>query len=81
MDTAPLLLTAEELRALTGTQQAKRMAAWLVARGWVFEAPGRRGEVPKVDRSYYLAKMSGQSAPGASERVKPRLDFMKNGRR
>ena len=67
----PLVLTQEELGDLTGTVQPKRMVAWLNDRGWVFEAPARRGDTPKVDRSYYLAKMSGQES--AAPREKPRL--------
>lgn len=57
--TQPLLLTAEELTALTGLRQVKRMCTWLSGRGWVFEPPRARGDIPKVDRAYYLAKMSG----------------------
>jgi len=41
-------LTRDELRDLTGTKQPKRQADWLKARGWVFEAPTRRGECPKM---------------------------------
>ncbi len=67
-----IILTAPELEALTGTMQAKRMCAWLAARGWVFEAPARRGEKPKVDRQYYLSKMSGQAA-ATGARAEPRL--------
>ncbi len=68
-----LILTAEELQELTGYRQAKRMAEWLTERGWVFE-PGRRSEPPKVDRAYYLARMSGQAA--TPRRPAPRLDFL-----
>lgn len=68
-----LTLTREELRELTGTQQPKRMARWLTDRGWVFEPP-RGSDVPKVDRTYYLARMSGQLA--TPRRPGPRLDFM-----
>jgi hypothetical protein len=57
---SPLLLTRDELEALTSARGPKRMTAWLQARGWVFEPGARRGDVPKVDRSYYLARMSGQ---------------------
>lgn len=72
--TDALQLTRAELEQLCDTKQPKRMAAWLVARGWVFEpASGRRG-FPKVSRAYYLARMSGQQ-PG-TRRAGPRLDFM-----
>ena len=67
------MLTNAELQELTGYQQPKRMVAWLSERGWVFE-PGRPGKVPKVDRAYYLARMSGQAA--TPRRPAPRLDFL-----
>ena len=69
-----LTLTRAELEELCDTKQPKRMVAWLTTRGWAFEPPARRGAVPKVDRAYYLARMSGQ-AP-AKKRTGPRLDFM-----
>lgn len=69
-----LTLTREELSMLTGLKQAKRMTAWLEARGWVFEPPARRGDVPKVDRAYYLARMSGRAE--APRRELPNFDFM-----
>jgi hypothetical protein len=79
--TDPLLLTREELLELTSTRQPKRMAAWLKSRGWVFEPAARKGDIPKVDRCYYLARMSGQRVAGPGAR-KPavRLDFMTQGR-
>lgn len=70
----PLLLTRSELESLLDTKQPKRMCDRLTERGWVFEPPAARGDVPKVDRAYYLSRMSGQKAP--SKRVGPRLDFM-----
>lgn len=70
-----LLLSADELAALTGQRQPARMIRWLDQRAWVYEPPARRGDIPKVDRSYYLAKMSGQ-APSAQRRNGPALDFM-----
>lgn len=79
---SPLLLTRPELEQLTGTIQAKRMCDWLLARGWVFERPARRGDIPKVDRAYYSAMMSGQrpsAAPAASPLAagkRLRLDWM-----
>lgn len=69
-----LTLTREELAALTDCKQPKRMCAWLASRGWVFEQPTRRGGIPKVDRAYYLARMSGQQA--LKRREGPRLDWM-----
>lgn len=73
-----ITLTRDELIALTGKRQPKRMAAWLEARGWVFEQPIGRGDLPKVDRTYYLARMSGQEG-GVGRREAPRLAFMAKG--
>lgn len=70
-----LLLSREELQTLTGMRQPKRMCEWLEQRMWVFEAPCRRGELPKVDRAYYLARMSGQQT-AKTKRSSPQLDFM-----
>lgn len=78
-----IVLTLEELRALTGTKQPARMCTWLKARQWPHEPPARRGDFPKVDRSYYLARMSGQPASmaagaPAAPRQRLRLEFMTN---
>ncbi len=76
---AGIVLTPDELHALTGTMQSARQTQWLEERQWVFEAPapGRRKQHPKVDRTYYLARMSGAELPTA--RAKPRLGlFGKN---
>ena len=75
---ADLLLSRADLEALTGTVQPKRMCAWLTARVWVFEAPSRRGDIPKVDRAYYLARMSGQKQPidGEKRRSRVNVDWM-----
>ncbi len=76
LHTAPsLLLTRDELESLTGTKQPKRMAAWLHSHNWVHELPARRGDIPKVDRMYYHARMSGASPSGA-RRSGPHLDWM-----
>jgi hypothetical protein len=73
----PLTLTPAELLALTGYSQGKRQAAWLAARGWVFEAPNRPGDHPKVDRAYYLARMSGQPQSGQKPaRARPNVNWM-----
>ena len=75
-----LILTRAELCELTGLSQAKRITRWLESRGWVFEPPARRGDIPKVDRSYYLARMSAR--PANSDRLTgPRLSFMTGGTR
>ena len=69
-----LLLTAQDLRELTGFSKPSKMTSWLENRAWVFEPPLKRGEVPKVSRAYFLARMSGQ-APGP-RRARPNLDWM-----
>lgn len=72
-----LLLTPDELQALTGTKQAKRQADWLKARGWQFEPASRRGECPKVGRAYAEARMAGlQVSPDQPRRVAPSADWM-----
>lgn len=72
-----LLLDRASLERLTGTVQPKRMCAWLAARGWVFEAPARRGDIPKVDRDYYHARMSGEKPSAKQKRREgPRVDWM-----
>ncbi|MCW5671182.1 MULTISPECIES: DUF4224 domain-containing protein [unclassified Hydrogenophaga] len=53
------LMSREELSALTGTMQPKRMSVWLESRGWVHEPPARRGDIPKVLRAYRDARLSG----------------------
>lgn len=53
------LMSRDELGALTGTKQPKRMSAWLDARGWAYEPPARRGDIPKVLRAYRDARLSG----------------------
>jgi hypothetical protein len=68
-----LVLERAELEQLTETVQPKRMAAWLQERGWKFE-PGRGlSALPRVDRTYYLARMSGREQ--APQRVGPNLGF------
>lgn len=69
-----ITLTRDELATLTSLKQPKRQAAWLQARGWVFEEPHGRG-IPKVDRAYYLSRMSGQASAATAAREKPRLDI------
>jgi hypothetical protein len=58
--TDDLHLNRDQLAALTGTVQPKRMVAWLEARHWVFEPPARRGDIPKVAIAYHAARMTGQ---------------------
>lgn len=56
--TRDALLSREELHALTGTKQPKRMCLWLQTRGWIHEPPARRGDIPKVLRSYRDSRLS-----------------------
>lgn len=62
------LLSREELLALTGTIQPKRMCQWLEVRGWAYEPPARRGDTPKVLRAYRDARLSGLQ-PDRSKRA------------
>lgn len=71
-----ILLTRSELEALTGTTQTKRMHDWLMARGWVHEPAARRGDTPKVDRHYYLGRMSTTPEAKKPARVEPRFDLV-----
>ena len=73
-----LTLSRPELEELCDTVQPKRMAAWLSSRGWVFEPSRVRGGLPKVDRAYYLARMSGRQE--TTSRARPHLEFMRLGR-
>lgn len=68
------LLDPATLRALTGYRHSRKIAQWLEANGWPFERPAGRGAVPAVDRTYYLARMSGQVKGVAQSRL--RLDRM-----
>lgn len=72
-----LELTREQLVALTGYRQPARMVAWLLARGWVFEPPARRGDIPKVAVAYHEARMSGRADPTAwKRRARPTTSWM-----
>ncbi len=80
--TEPIVLTAEELRQLTGYKRPSAIAAWLAERGWIHEPPRRSGELPRVDRGYYRQRMSGTLPSAlAPPRAQPRLDFMVRPRR
>lgn len=71
---SPLLLSRTELEALTGRRQVAAMVEWLHRHNWVYEAPDGRGDIPKVSRAYFDAKMAGTPLPGA-RRAAPRVDF------
>jgi len=53
-----LLLSRDELAALTGTKQAKRMSQWLQSRRWPFALTGRRGGFPQVARLVFVDRMT-----------------------
>ena len=69
-----LTLTREELFELTGRKRPSGMMAWLDSRNWIYEPPARAGDVPKVAKAYFTARMTGAEIPG--RRAGPRLDFM-----
>lgn len=72
------LLTADELRALTGYRQPRRIARWLERNGWVHVVPARRGAIPAVDRGYYALRMAGlKPQHNSSGEPALRLDRMK----
>lgn len=66
-----LLLTPEELQALTGAERPSAVIAWLTKRSWIYETD-RNGK-PKVARAYFDARMLGLPLPGS--RIGPRTDF------
>lgn len=70
---ASVLLTREEIAALTGAKTASGQRRWLDKRNWIHEtdAKGR----PQIARAYFDAKMTGAPIPG-QRRSGPRLDFM-----
>jgi hypothetical protein len=70
------LLSRQELADLTGMKQPKRMTEWLHKRSWVYEPGARRGDIPKVDRAYYQARMSGTLSTSTLRRAGPRVDWM-----
>ena len=71
-----LVLTKTELHELTGYSQLKRQAQWLTERGWPFETSSKAGHPPKVDRAYYVARMSGTLPEVKPTRPAMRLDLM-----
>jgi hypothetical protein len=77
-----ITLTRRELVSLTGLSQPKRMAEWLRERQWVFEELHGR-DIPKVDRTYYLNRMSGQLAGATAnpKREEPHLDIFNRGQK
>lgn len=81
MPDVDLYLTREQLTVLTATKQPKRMCAWLTANGWVHLPPARRGDIPKVLRSYHDDRLSGRTPSaqqGQPRRARPNFDWMLN---
>ncbi len=67
--TAPLFLTADELRTLTGYQKPAKQIAWLRSQGFILRvaADGH----PRVDRSHYLKVMGGTAETGQHKKTEP----------
>ena len=66
-----LLLSANEMRELTGYLRAHDQVKWLRQRGWVFDQDARGA--PKVAREHFLRQMGGvESKP--SRRPQLRLN-------
>ncbi len=55
-----MILTPEEVAALTDRIQPKRQIAWLTEHGWKFEV-GAAG-LPKVSRAYCAQRLGGEQA-------------------
>lgn len=68
------MLNLEELQALTGYRTRSKIVDWLTRRHWVFEPPDRKGDIPKVARAYFDARMSGQIP--TERRIRPNLDWL-----
>ncbi len=73
-ESSDLLLHKQELIDLTGKKQPARMIDWLERNNWLYEMPDRKGDIPRVARVYFVARMTGAQLPGRRQR--PRLDFM-----
>lgn len=69
MTRAPILLTREELYALTGRTQPSAQARWLTHAGWKFARDS--DGYPIVARQEFQRNMIGQAA---SEAVDPAVD-------
>ena len=73
-DGAVLLLSRDELVALTGTVQPARQRRWLDARGWPYAEAFGRGSHPRVARFVFTEKMTGRDP--CREAPKPRFDAL-----
>ena len=71
-----MILTPDELHALTGRRQPSKQIAWLAANGWrfVLNADGR----PVVARAYYERRMVAGPARAVADAPTP--DFAALGR-
>jgi hypothetical protein len=78
MPQSDLYLAREQLAALTGTVQPKRMCAWLTSNGWPFVPPARRGDVPKVLRTCHDERLSGRTPAPQQSHARLNLDWMLN---
>ena len=67
-----LLLQNVDVKELTGFKLPSRQIEWLHSHGWVYETD-RKGH-PRIARSYFDARMSGQISTG--HRDTPRMEFL-----
>ena len=78
-----LFLSRPDLVELTGSKRVGLMIGWLKSRGWVFEQPSKRGQIPCVSRHYFYQRMgvSFNVTPNlvVAQKVqqKPNLDFLR----
>lgn len=69
-----ILLSAQDLTALTGTVQPARQRRWLDARGWPYVEASGRGAYPRVSRRVFDAKMEARD-PGVAA-PQPRFEAL-----
>jgi hypothetical protein len=69
-----LLLSRQEITALTGTKQPVRQRRWFDARGWPYVDAMGRSAHPRVARSVFDEKMKGRDPSHAAPQ--PRFDAL-----
>jgi hypothetical protein len=77
------VMSAEELRHLTGYRQASAMCRWLQLHHWNFEPPKLKGELPRVARAYFHQRLVTGDITLVEQRgrVEPNFSFMTGGSR